>query len=544
MMQNKTVLNVLCGGLILWTCNLMANAQNRPAITWQGTVGTHYRLDSECRLGISRGWPRHPNVAFKPDVSALKPTDVKPTIGHFSGEPRYYVFEARTVTVGDVNFDAYEETLEENLKSYDADALDARVRKKAAKVQKRINQIPKPGKKWPIKTDFIEAIKQADAAGIDLAFVAGQVNVLQHRWDNPVQYMMAKKGAYLKDTFYASYVRFNTGDLANRKNTIYWEIGNEINSSHRFAMRDLTEGEHVRGHPGHAHDYVEYYLAPAVEALRKAAKDVYGDPQRVKIIMGSVSGILKPENQQYLDLVLGSTISGEHAPSLAGMKVTDVIDAVVIHYGIGKRDLLQGIYDKWIASGKVNDFWSTEELGWRGRGDYCVALVSFKWLEFVLSNNWPQTAKPRVFFWGDGLKHYGEVTDGRGALKILGPFLADHPLQNARDQIIPETRADAQWVALRADVSPNEVRYAIHTHPYFTSQAAISGVRIKPGLKIDQNTQIQLQCHVLTMGKENRTVEPIIEKHDGELMIRLDPLWEMDIRDSAIFLLTIKQPGA
>lgn len=543
MLKNPLIVS-LCALLAILHQSLPIHAQvqGRPVITWQNTIGTHYRLDTESRIGLTRGWPRYPNIAFRPDITWLKPTDLTPTIGHFSEEQRYYAFEAESFTIGDVQFSEYENDLQVDLKSLDADALDALERKKAAKIQKRLKTLPRPGKRWTQQTNYIQAIKQADEAGIDLAFVAGQVNVLNHGVNKPVEYMMAKQGAYLKDTFYAAYVRFNTGDLANRKNTIYWEIGNEINSSHRFAMRDLTNGKHVRGHPGHAHDYIEYYLAPAVEALRTAAKDVYGDPSRVKILLGSVSGILKPENQRYLDLILNSTIRGEHAPSLAGKKVTDVIDVMVIHYSNGQRDLLEHFHDKWIATGKVTDFWSTEELGWRGRGDYCVSLVSFKWLEFILQNQWPSSAQPRVIFWGDQAKHYGEVTQGAGALKILGPFLADHPLQDARDELVPETRADMQWIALRGDVDAKQIRYAIHVHPYFTNQAALNGFRIHPGQGvINDKTQIQLQCHVLTMGLENKTITPIVEKEDDALFVRFDPYWELDVRESAIFLLTIQQ---
>ena len=40
--------------------------------------------------------------------------------------------------------------------------------------------------------------------------------------------------------------------------------------------------------------YVNDYLAPAVEAIERAAKDVYGDPRRIRILLGSMNPYNKP----------------------------------------------------------------------------------------------------------------------------------------------------------------------------------------------------------------------------------------------------------
>ncbi|MBC2603976.1 hypothetical protein [Puniceicoccus vermicola] len=508
--------------------------------SWQNTIGVHYRLDPENYIGTTRGWPRLAAIGFKQDVTWLKPKNIEPVVGHFSGEERFYVLEDEAVEVGDVELEEITNS-DPDRRSLDADALDALDRNKNKKGIKKKN--PAPGDIWSLGINYIDAVQSANEAGIDLVIHTGGIS--PHRKGGgarEIEYLMAKNGAYFKDTLYETFVRLNTGVFADRTNTIYWEIGNEVNSSNRFSLRDITDGEHVRGHPQHGYDYVEFYLAPAIEALREASTDVYGDPGKVKILMGSVSGVLKPENREYLDLILGSTIEGLHAPTLAGKKVGEVIDAAVIHYSNGQRDLLQGIFDQWIASGEVKDLWTTEELGARGRGDYTVALVSFEWLSFVLENDWPEGAIPKAIFWGDERQHPGEVTTGTGAQEILGPFLKNYPLVAARNQIVPETRADLQWLAIRADVDSDEIRYAIHVHPYFTSQAALRGVSIYPDLgSLEGEYDVTVDCHVFSIGEENRTRELEVDLLDHRIFIEFDPMWDMKINESAVLLVTFQK---
>ncbi len=508
------------------------DAANQRNISWQSSAGTHYRLATDSWIGTTRGYPRWGDVAFKPDVSFLKPQNIEPVTGRFSGEPRYFCFRAGPVIVGDVDYvkdEPGQESEGEIMERLDPDARDAREAQKSGgkNPKKKKQNLPNPGETWTFSKDYIADALEADALGIDLVWVAGQISPYQGLIPDKVDYVMAKKGAYLKDTLYATYVAVNTGEAANRKNTIYWEIGNEVNSSHRFSLRDLTDGEHVSGHPEHAKDYVEFYLAPSVEALRTAAQEVYGDPERVKILMGSVSGILKEENQEFLDIILESTIEGTHAPTLAGKKVSDVVDAAVVHYSNGERRILQNIYDKWVATGKVPTLWTTEELGVRGRGDYNVALVSYRWLDFILDNPWTDGQPGRFVFWGDAKTgHPGEKTVGAAALKIIGERLKDYPLSNAQAEVVPDMRADLEWYAFRADAPDGARIYTFYATPYKVSAPALIKLRIKPesvdgGLDLDLDA-VSVEAFSIATGKETVEVDATAKVEDEGLVITWD----------------------
>ena len=534
-MTSSNYLKIISTLALLWLPTL--DAVPEPPVSWFDTIGTHYRLDTESWIGTTRDIPAQGNVGFDPDITNLAPENIAPTRGHFSGELRYYNFNGLTVQPGPgaILDKRTRGLVRANEATLDADGQDA-VESASGSRQKRRSA----GNK-----DYLGSALNAERAGINLLWHTGQVSV--YTSPSNVELLMAKKGAYFKDNLYALYLAANTGPLEHRKTTLYWEIGNEINSSQRFSLRDLTNGQYVEGHPGHAHDYVEYYLAPAVEALRAAAADLYGDPNKVTILIGSVSGIIKTENQQFLDLVLNHTIEGDHAPSLTGRKVYEVIDAASIHYSLGDRYTLQTIYNKWIGSGKVSTLWSTEELGTRGHGDYTAALVSSRWLKFVLTNDWPSGHSGRAIFWGDdsASRHPADVTGGADMLHEIGSVLRDAPLRCAEDSVEIKMRADFEWYAFSAGDPEKPQAFAIYLKPYPTTQPALLGVTIKlpstmPRL---ENDDVRLRAFVPTIGKATRSISPHFTIEQQQIEIQFEPRWEMPIDEALQLLIEIKTPS-
>jgi hypothetical protein len=59
--------------------------------------------------------------------------------------------------------------------------------------------------------------------------------------------------------------------------------------------------------------YVNQYLAPAIEATERASQDVYGDPRKIRIALGSMNPY-NPQNIEFLANVMGRTFDGRHAP--------------------------------------------------------------------------------------------------------------------------------------------------------------------------------------------------------------------------------------
>ena len=445
----------------------MDNSDPRARLSWWALMGTHYRLDAGNWLGSARGWPRHPEVGMFPDYTTRRPAGLQPVVGRFSGEKRYYDFHGRFDKVRDPRpLEEWDpETVDEDLR----DVLETRRDKSPETARDDVEVVP--GK------DYHGAVLAAMEKGIDLVWLTGGVN---YREENAIEFLLAKKGACFKDGLYEMARAFNTGVFAGKPITIYWEIGNEVNSSNRFSLRNLAPGKHLRGDPRHGRDYIEYYFAPAVEALRTASRDLFDNERGIQIILGSISGIHKEANQKFLDFILSQTIEGRHAPALAGRHVYEVIDAVTLHYSMGDRSVLEEIYARWLESGKVANLWTTEELGRRGRGDYNVALVAFRWLDFWARHGWGSRHRGRVIFWGDDLEHPACATTGRSAEALLGDFLRDYPLTQAKNvDVTVETAADVEWYALRAEAGSTGTRYAVCLHPHVEAQSALRYVELR-----------------------------------------------------------------
>ncbi len=505
-------------------------ARDRSHLSWWSVFGTHYRLDPDNWLGTTRDYPRPNSVGFDADVTDLKPEGIDPVIGHFSGEPRYYDFRG---AVERPSRGRAAMAPPQGRRGLDADAVDSLEMRQRKGQRQALPQ----GR----RIDYREIILQGVKSDIDLIFIAGQVNARQ---EQRVKFLMDKKGVYYKDLLYALYSYCNTGELADRRTEIFWEIGNEPNSSQRFSLRDISGGEHVLGSPEHARDYVEYYLAPSVEALRAAAKNAYGDPGRVKVLMGSASGILRPVNQDFLEVLLNTTIKGEHAPTLAGKKAWEVIEALVIHYSVGDRHVLQTLYDKWIATGKIREFWSTEELGTRGRGDYAVALVAMRYLDFMTENDWGTPPRGRVIFWGDERAHWDGVTQGIWAEEKLGRFLRDWPLSNAKRDVFVDNSGHVEWYAVQADGNDGEKRFAVLVKSMQTPAGGLASIAIPSGGRQLNPNQVSIQAFKLFTDQKSEEFTPAIKITEKGVIVSFDPRWEMGMNEELLLLASVKRPAS
>ncbi len=160
---------------------------------------------------------------------------------------------------------------------------------------------------------------------------------------------------------------------------IVYQLGNEIATTLMSeGLRQWAAGRGITI-PGAAMDYdpefisyyVEYQLAPTVEAMLEASAAAYGDPNKVTIVLGSVNNGGTPEARAWLDALLDYTVQGTFAPSLAGKHVYDLIDIASVHY-VGGTGKFEPSWDKWNGVGTVSGLWTTEEVGIRaadeGRG--------------------------------------------------------------------------------------------------------------------------------------------------------------------------------
>lgn len=189
---------------------------------------------------------------------------------------------------------------------------------------------------------------------------------------------------------------------------ISWQFGNEINSQ-RFSQ--TVHSWDNRGAPGRAHDatiipfYVEYYLAPGIEALRAATR---GHPQHFRVALGSIASYANPAAQQFLHELLSYRVQGLFAPSLAGQRVFELVDTVTVHYiasanGDVWRDALDRLHQQWFGKGRISALWSSEELGIRraqtGAGAAFSLMIAARYLDWWAGKGM-SPAQGKAFLWG------------------------------------------------------------------------------------------------------------------------------------------------
>lgn len=198
---------------------------------------------------------------------------------------------------------------------------------------------------------------------------------------------------------------------------LYWQIGNEINSnSYRVSIDTYFQNHPVNTQIGSQHIpvYVEYFLAPTLEAMRDVS---------AKAALGSVSGYGNSAPTKFMDNLLNYTIQGVFAPTLAGLTVKDVIDLITIHYHLGADDWWD---DLTYLSGYGIPIWTTEDIGIRaaqeGKGAGAAISYTARALQWALHD-----PDYRWSFYGTTNGTAGSRIDD--ALTDLHSIVSDQPVK-------------------------------------------------------------------------------------------------------------------
>ena len=226
--------------------------------------------------------------------------------------------------------------------------------------------------------------------------------------------------------------------LPGATDRIYWQFGNELNGP-RF-LDNLARWGKISRMSGEESMrqiiplYVEYFLAPGVEAIRSASQSVHGDPGRIHVMLGSLANARHPRSQRWFDQLLDYTVKGDYAKSLAGRKVNEIVDTLSIHYLVSAPDdgwaaIMDNLAGKWVGRGAVRGIWSTEELGVRraqaGQGASTALRVASRYLDWWLRHGWT-AQQGHCFFWGAEMGQSG--TRAGDALRTMHEFTGPAPL--------------------------------------------------------------------------------------------------------------------
>jgi PKD repeat protein len=177
--------------------------------------------------------------------------------------------------------------------------------------------------------------------------------------------------------------------------------------------------------------YVEYYLAPTVEAARQSSLQHYGDAEAINLALGSIGNGGNAGARAFLDALLDFEVEGTYAPSLAGKRVYELVDLITVHYP-GSSSNLDLIWNKWRGMGSLRGLWVTETVGIRAADAGSGAAVAVSELGNHLAWHYhqgltPDEARVSIYGWDVGGAAAGTAPDE--AMKTFHEFFGNAALE-------------------------------------------------------------------------------------------------------------------
>ena len=209
----------------------------------------------------------------------------------------------------------------------------------------------------------------------------------------------------------------------------YFHVGNEISSRTKSESLHewLNDGvDPVPFDVTYIPIYAEYMLATTVEAIFNARRDTGA---KLYIALGSVTNASNPDARAWLDALASYEFKGTYAPSLTGLKVSDVVDYVTFHYTIHKSTWRESFDDisKWIGQGSIIGMMDTEEIGLQlidaGASSTSAWLGFARFMSWVNGNRWAPD-QVRMNYWSHGDEGADE------AMQSLYEFTGNSALKN------------------------------------------------------------------------------------------------------------------
>ncbi len=329
--------------------------------------------------------------------------------------------------------------------------------------------------------------------------------------------------------------------LPGARERIYWQFGNEINVKKYFwPFPDWAKRTQALIHNDESKipRYVEYYLAPAVEALHDVSRRAFGADDKIKVLLGTIASGRGIRATDWLAALLQYEIRGRFAKSLAGKKVLDVVDVIGVHYIATKDDerwlsRWDELRARWLGRGRIRGVWATEELG-RGRarsglGGATAIKVAFRYLHW-----WGRYAmtprEGRGFFWGTDLGEPG--TTGDEAMTALYDFLGDVPLTERPGNVVVEPRTNLETYTFEAPLGAKRVIAIISDRK--SRRLAIERLAVPAG---DWSGDVTASLHVFS--RAGHTIVPVTARRQNG-GYTLSPHDEISLRGPAAALIFLE----
>jgi hypothetical protein len=248
---------------------------------------------------------------------------------------------------------------------------------------------------------------------------------------------------------------------------VFYQLGNEITTEKMSlnvrkwaASRGIfIPGEAIGYDPETIFYYVEYYLAPSVEAALSASESLYGDRDAINLVLGSIGNGGTTGGRNWLDLLLDYEIQGSFAPSLAGVKVYDIVDIISVQY-VGSTENLDFTWDKWMNVGNIKGLWTTEEIGHNsaksGESLGRALITAASHLHWFYDRN-ISPAESRVAFFDWNLSGPIADTSADDSMSLLFDFFGHTPFDTFKEDFtVPDDATQYSKVQLHSLLEPNK----------------------------------------------------------------------------------------
>ena len=337
------------------------------------------------------------------------------------------------------------------------------------------------------------------------------------------------------------------GQLANSGKRVTWQVGNEINSRHYSeTMRTWAQaplcvdgdaaGDAEDAVAGCTNDsfyidlYVEYFLAPSVEAINAVSTELFGHQDVINISLGTLANARNQGAHTWVETLLNYEVQGQYAPTLAGRKVYELVDILTTHYIVSSngsdewRNDLAALRDRWIGVGRIKAQWSTEEVGIRaaegGRGGFVGLRTFARYMTWWLENSYgPENGRVSYYGWKVGPS---ETTISE-ALDIVYHFIGSTSLE------IVDTSSRDGNVEMYGFTAPNGKIVVVAMLDTQLPTGTLTNV-VLPWQAIDE---VRIDAYRLSAaGTEALTTTAALV--DGDLSISLN---DVALNDAAVLLL-------
>lgn len=365
----------------------------------------------------------------------------------------------------------------------------------------------------------------------------------------------------------------------------YWQIGNEINSRHfgngaqnvsntdnMGTMRDwavskgyayphplapqdgadgTTDGRNDRGYIPY---FVEYFMAPAIEALNEVNATVTPE-NRIKILSGSIANAAtEGARTLWVPELMNYTIQGTYAPTLAGRKVKEMVEVLTVHYlmgGASSQTLLDEYYSNWVFApgATITGVWATEEIGVQaadqGFGAINALQVFSRYLDVWLGGNLTSQQGALTFFGTNNAGDHAvnpiyplQSVKPDYAMAKLSEFVPSATTSFRAFVEVPATDAGLPVETLAFETADGAKR-VVFVSPMSTSAHTLGSLTMEGGSWAGNS--VTATARLFTRTGDSVPAASVASNSDGSFQITLSPAINMGTEDKTLLIMCTVQ---